>query len=168
MLEHSHAANSQVVLLLLKVNRKYLNMLGKKLEVVTSILEFSHNKFVGFNDKLRQLVESNYDINRAAFYAYGATINNYKANLLKKIFRPELLDVAALARSFGFSTPPRVTNTGFLAPKARQALQSAKKQAKREKKPRPEIEEKVEAVVEETRAVKVAKKGKKIKRRGVA
>ena len=80
---------------------------------------------------MRQLVDSNYDINRAAFYAYGASINNYKANLLKRIFRPELLDVAGLAKSFGFSIPPRVTNTGFLAPKARKEMKNGKKQAKR-------------------------------------
>ncbi len=47
-------------------------------------------------------------MNRAAFYAYGAYLNNFRANLLKFIFKTEDINVAALAKSFGFNTPPRV------------------------------------------------------------
>lgn len=32
---------------------------------------YSSNKFVGINDKIRELVDKSYDMNRAAFYAYG-------------------------------------------------------------------------------------------------
>ena len=71
-------------------------------------MEFSHNKFVGINDKLRELVEQSYDLNRAGFYAYGSYINYYRANMLKKIFRTDQVDVTKLAKSFGFVTPPRV------------------------------------------------------------
>ena len=73
-------------------------------------------------------------MNKSAFQAYGAFINHYQSHLLKKIFRTEMVDVAALARSFGFSTPPRVTATGFLAPKARKKLKAAERIAKKSKK----------------------------------
>lgn len=65
------------------------------------------------------MVDQSYDLNRAAFYAYGAYINNFRDNLLKFIFKTEALDVAALARSFGFTTPPRVKEGKFLKPEAR-------------------------------------------------
>jgi ATP-dependent RNA helicase DDX18/HAS1 len=63
---------------------------------------------VGINKKIRELVDQSYDMNRAAFYAYGAYLNNFRANLLKFIFKTEDINVAALAKSFGFNTPPRV------------------------------------------------------------
>ena len=50
-------------------------------------MAYSPNKFVGINDKIRDLVDKGYDMNRAAFYAYGEFINVFRANLLKKIFR---------------------------------------------------------------------------------
>lgn len=56
-------------------------------------MAYSPNKFVGINDKIRDLVDQSYDMNRAAFYAYGEFINYLRANLLKKIFRTELLNL---------------------------------------------------------------------------
>lgn len=50
-------------------------------------MTYSHNKIVGINDKIRDFVDSSYDMNRTAFYAYGEFINFYRSNLLKKIFR---------------------------------------------------------------------------------
>lgn len=76
--------------------------------------EISKSDYVGINRKLRDLVDQSYDMNRAAFYAYGAYLNNFRANLLKFIFKTEAIDVAALAKSFGFNTPPRVKEGNFL------------------------------------------------------
>ena len=59
-------------------------------------------------------MDKSYDLNRAAFFAYGSFINYFRANLLKKIFRTDQIDVAKLARSFGFTTPPRVKEGKFL------------------------------------------------------
>ncbi len=74
---------------------------------------------MGINDKLRELVEQSYDLNRAGFYAYGSYINYFRANLLKKIFRTDQINVATLSKSFGFITPPRVKEGNFLTEKAR-------------------------------------------------
>ena len=101
-----------------KIDKKYLQILSKKVSVESSIMTFSANKFVGINDKIRELVEKSYDINRAAFYAYGAFINYYRANLLTRIFRTSQIDVERLARSYGFTTPPRVKEGNFLTKKA--------------------------------------------------
>lgn len=94
-------------------------------------MEFSHNKFVGINDKLREFVEQSYDLNRAGFFAYGAFINYFRANLLQKIFRTDQIDVQKLARSFGFTTPPRVKDGKFLTDKARKERKLVKVQAKK-------------------------------------
>lgn len=59
-------------------------------------------------------------MNRAGFYAYGSYINYFNANLLKKIFRTDQIQVDKLARGFGFTTPPRVKDGKFLTQKARQ------------------------------------------------
>jgi hypothetical protein len=50
-------------------------------------MTYSPNKFVGINDKIREFVDKNYDMNRTAFYSYGEYINYLRANPLKKIFR---------------------------------------------------------------------------------
>lgn len=126
----AEAESSEVLLVLLKINRKYLKMVEKKCSLHFDEVEFSSNKLVGINDKLRELVETNYDLNRAAFYAYGSYINHFRANLLKKIFRTDQIDVAKLARSFGFATPPRLKEGTFLTAKARLEKKQQKLKAK--------------------------------------
>jgi ATP-dependent RNA helicase DDX18/HAS1 len=147
------AANekSTTYLVLLKINKKYLQMLPKKVTVTTSICSFSPNKFVGINDKLRDLVEKSYDFNRAAFYAYGSFINTFRANMLTRIFRTDQIDVEKLALSFGFTTPPRVKEGKFLTQKAQQEKRRQKKTA--DSKPvasMPEVAEEAAEVVEKT------------------
>lgn len=47
-------------------------MISKKIEdLQINGLEYSINKFVGINDKIRDFVDKSYDMNRAGFYAYG-------------------------------------------------------------------------------------------------
>ena len=130
----SETSKSEVLLVLLKINKKYLNMVEKKLSITAEQLEFSANKFVGINDKLRELVESNYDLNRAGFYAYGSYLDYFRTNLLKKIFITDQIEVNKLARSFGFTTPPRVKEGRFMTELARSEKQKSRLQARKEKK----------------------------------
>lgn len=90
-------------------------------------LTFSPNKLIGINDKLRESVEKSYDLNRAAFYAYGSFLEYFNNNPLKRIFRTQMLDVQKLALSFGFTAPPRVKNGKFLTPTAQQTHRNNKK-----------------------------------------
>ena len=134
ILEQAKKHSNEVVLLLLKINKKYLNMLAKKLSITANILPYSPNKFVGINDKLREFVEQSYDLNRSGFYAYGAYINYFRANLLQNIFRTDQSNVALLARGFGYTTPPRVKEGKFLTEKARKEQQTQKIKEKKVKK----------------------------------
>lgn len=65
----------------MKENKKYINMASKKIgegyKIVTTS-EYSKNQLVGINSKLRDLVDQSYDMNRAAFYAYGAYLNYFR------------------------------------------------------------------------------------------
>ena len=97
-------------------------------------IHYENGKLVGINDKIKRLVDSNYDMNRAAFYAYGAYLNNFRANLLKFIFKTEAIDVNKLALSYGFSTAPRVKEGKFLKTKIRSEQVKQKKIEKKVKK----------------------------------
>ncbi len=107
----------EIAIVLMRKNKKYINMINKKLfegKLNYIVASYSHNDLVGINRKLRDLADQSYDLNRAAFYAYGAYLNNFRASLLKFIFKTEDIDVGALAKSFGFTTPPRVKEGNFL------------------------------------------------------
>lgn len=73
-------------------------------------------------------------MNRAGFYAYGSYLDYFRANLLKKIFITDQIDVNALAKSFGFTTPPRVKEGRFLTAVARAEKQKSRQQARKDKK----------------------------------
>ena len=114
--------SAETAIVLMRNDRKYINMVNKKLfegKMDFIKCEISRNDFVGINKKLRELVDQSYDMNRAAFYAYGAYLNNFRANLLKFIFKTSAIDVNALASSFGFGTAPRVKEGTFLTVEAR-------------------------------------------------
>lgn len=108
-------------------------MIEKRAGIKSELMQFSPSKFVGINDKLREFVEKSYDLNRKGFYAYGSYINYFRASLLKKIFRTDQIDVAKLARSFGFTTPPRVKEGSFLTEKARKEKKAEKLKEKKKK-----------------------------------
>ncbi len=77
-----------IYLVLFKFDKKYQQILSKKISINVTEKSFSVNKFVGINDKLKEVVDKSYDANRSAFYAYGSFLNYYRSNLLKRIFRP--------------------------------------------------------------------------------
>jgi ATP-dependent RNA helicase DDX18/HAS1 len=64
--------------------------------------------FFRLQGQLESLVEKNYYLNRSAKDAYRSYILAYASHSLKHIFAVHLLDLAAVAKGFGFSTPPRV------------------------------------------------------------
>lgn len=118
-----------------KIFKKYTNLLQKKVlnDLALELLhvEYSPSKFAGVNGKIRDLVDSNYDMNRGAFYAYGAYVNNVGKSEIKKIFRTELINVDALAKGFGFPVGPRVKGGTFLKERKRLEQKILKRQRKR-------------------------------------
>jgi len=58
--------------------------------------------------QLERLVDKNYYLNRSAKDAYRSYLLSYASHSLKHIFNVSALDLAAVAKGFGFSVPPRV------------------------------------------------------------
>lgn len=70
--------------------------------------EFSWNKVKNIQLQLEKLVAKNYYLNMSAKEAYKAYVRAYDSHHLKQIFDIETLDLAAVAKSFGFIHPPAV------------------------------------------------------------
>ena len=61
--------------------------------------------------QLEKLIGQNYYLNKSAKEAYRSFINAYASHSLRAVFDVQALDLAKLARGFGFSVPPRVDIT---------------------------------------------------------
>lgn len=80
----------------------------KGAKVALNEYEFPDSKVAQVQGQLEKLVEKNYYLNRSAKDAYRSYILAYASHSLKHIFAVASLDLAAVARGFGFATPPRV------------------------------------------------------------
>lgn len=58
--------------------------------------------------QLEKLVSKNYFLNTSAKEAFKAYVRAYDSHHLKQIFDVETLDLARVAKSFGFVVPPAV------------------------------------------------------------
>ena len=59
-------------------------------------------------DQLEKLISKNYFLHKSAKEGYRGYIMSYASHALKHIFNVHNIDLGALSKSFGFSTPPRV------------------------------------------------------------
>ena len=80
--------------------------------------EFPSSKVANVQSQLEKLVEKNYYLHQSAKDAYRGYILAYNSHQLKDIFNVHTLDLRAVAKSFGFTGPPRVRTT--LPPPGRQ------------------------------------------------
>lgn len=80
----------------------------KESKVPLQEFEFSWNKVANIQDQLEKLVSKNYFLNLSAKEAYKAYVRAYDSHSLKNIFDINTLDLIAVAKSFGFVTPPFV------------------------------------------------------------
>jgi ATP-dependent RNA helicase DDX18/HAS1 len=69
---------------------------------------FPTNKLANVQDQFERLIEKNYHLNRSARDGYRSYILSYASHSLKDIFNVHELDLAGIARSFGFTVAPRV------------------------------------------------------------
>ena len=74
--------------------------------------EFPTSKVANVQSQLERLVEKNYYLNQSARDAYRSYVLAYNSHQLKDIFNVHRLDMAAIAKSFGFSSPPRCVCVG--------------------------------------------------------
>ncbi|VDK66701.1 unnamed protein product [Onchocerca ochengi] len=80
----------------------------KHAKVVLNEYEFSWSKIANIQLQLEKLIEQNYYLNKSAKEAYKCYIRAYDSHSLKNIFDVNTLNLIAVAKSFGFSTPPFV------------------------------------------------------------
>jgi len=80
----------------------------KAAKVTLNEYEFPMNKLSNVQSQLQRLIEKNYYLNCAARDAYRSYLLSYASHSLRDIFNVHELDLSAVGRAFGFTTPPRV------------------------------------------------------------
>ena len=71
--------------------------------------EFPTAKLANVQAQLEKLVAKNYYLHAAAREAYRSYLLAYNSHALKEVYNVHRLDLAAVASSFGFQAPPRVS-----------------------------------------------------------
>ncbi|XP_026272950.1 probable ATP-dependent RNA helicase pitchoune [Frankliniella occidentalis] len=80
----------------------------KQAKVPLNEFEFSWSKVADIQLQLEKLMTKNYFLHLSAKEAYKSYVRAYDSHQLKNIFDVETLDLAAVAKSFGFTVPPAV------------------------------------------------------------
>merc|ERR1712100_472840 len=70
--------------------------------------EFPTSKIANVQPQLQSLIEKNYYLNKAAREAYRSSLLAYASHSQRDIFNVHELDLQAVGRAFGFTSPPRV------------------------------------------------------------
>jgi len=83
---------------------KYL----KHAKIPLNEYEFPQNKIAKVQDKLEKLVQKNYYLHKSAREAYRSYLQGYAQLGMKHVFDVHKLDMLSVAKSFGFTNPPRV------------------------------------------------------------
>jgi ATP-dependent RNA helicase DDX18/HAS1 len=73
--------------------------------------EFPEKKIVNVQSQLEKLINQNYYLNKSAKEGYRSYLHAYASHSLRTIFDVNKLDLAKVAKSFGFPTPPRIDIT---------------------------------------------------------
>jgi ATP-dependent RNA helicase DDX18/HAS1 len=83
---------------------KYL----KEARVPVVEFEFPAKKLVNVQSQLEKLIGKNYYLNGSAKDGYKSYLQAYASHSLRTVFDVHKLDLVKVAKSFGFSTPPKV------------------------------------------------------------
>ncbi|PKS13072.1 hypothetical protein jhhlp_000413 [Lomentospora prolificans] len=70
--------------------------------------EFPSKKVINVQSQLEKLISQNYYLNKSAKEGYRSYLHAYASHSLRTVFDVNKLDLAKVAKSFGFSVPPRV------------------------------------------------------------
>ncbi|KAI1347703.1 P-loop containing nucleoside triphosphate hydrolase protein [Xylaria sp. FL0043] len=73
--------------------------------------DFPAKKILNIQSQLEKLINSNYYLNQSAKEGYRAYLHAYASHSLRTVFDINKLDLAKVAKSFGFSVPPRIDLT---------------------------------------------------------
>lgn len=83
----------------------------KAAKVPLNEYEFPASKIANVQTQLEKLVSSNYWLNQSARDGYRAYLQAYASHHLKSVYQIDKLDLVKVAKSFGFSSPPKVNIT---------------------------------------------------------
>ncbi|KAF9603122.1 hypothetical protein IFM89_033958 [Coptis chinensis] len=81
----------------------------KAAKVPVKEYEFDQKKLANVQSHLEKLVENNFYLKKSAIDAYRSYILAYNSHSMKDIFNVHRLDLQAVATSFCFSSPPKVS-----------------------------------------------------------
>lgn len=70
--------------------------------------EFPTNKIANVQSQLTKLIKNNYWLHQSAKDGYRAYLQAYASHHLKTVYQIDKLDLAKVAKSFGFDVPPKV------------------------------------------------------------
>ncbi|KAH6656483.1 ATP-dependent RNA helicase HAS1 [Truncatella angustata] len=80
----------------------------KQARVPVSEFDFPANKIINIQSQLEKLVSQNYYLHQSAKDGFKSYIHAYASHSLRSVFDVAKLDLKKVAKSFGFSAPPRV------------------------------------------------------------
>lgn len=80
----------------------------KEARVPVTEFEFPPKKISNIQSQLEKLLSSNYYLNSSAKDGYKSYIQAYASHSLRTVFDVHKLDLVGAAKSFGFTSPPRV------------------------------------------------------------
>lgn len=83
----------------------------KAAKVPLNEFDFPANKIANVQSQLEKLVSKNYYLNHSARDGYRSYLQAYASYSLKSVFDINSLDLAKVAKAFGFATPPAVNIT---------------------------------------------------------
>jgi ATP-dependent RNA helicase DDX18/HAS1 len=70
--------------------------------------ELPANKILNIQSQLEALISKNYYLNKSAKDGYRSYLQSYSSHSLRSVFDVHKLDLVKVAKSFGFSAPPRI------------------------------------------------------------
>lgn len=82
--------------------------LNDQAKVPLNEYEFPEKKISNVQAQLERLIEKNYYLNKSAKEAYRSYLQAYASHQMKEIFNVHGLDLIGTAKSFCFTTPPKV------------------------------------------------------------
>lgn len=83
----------------------------KAAKVPLNEYEFPSSKIANVQSQLEKLIRSNYHLHQIAKDGYRAYLQAYASHSLKTVYQIDKLDLAKVAKSYGFPVPPKVNIT---------------------------------------------------------
>jgi len=98
----------------------------RKAGIPVSEYTFPPSKIANIQGQLERVIEKNYHLHRSSRDAYRSYMHAYAAHAQKDCFDVHKLDLAAVAKSFGFAHPPKVELNLKHTPRVKKGVKGVK------------------------------------------